>query len=113
MIARFFSQWLKMNKIVNYQIAYIMFSNKNKNQRKIIILIFTISAVVILLICLIIFLIQIGYMFDWTGFNGYTITTISKTIGGTTAPTTTTTTAYQPGKTLYDWLQLIGVLAIP
>ena len=43
-------------------------------------------------------LIIMGYNIDGTGFNGYTITTITKTISGV-APTTNTT-VYQPGKTI-------------
>ena len=46
---------------------------------------------------------------DWTGFNSgaskITITSISKGI--------TTTTELQPAKSLWDWLQLLGILAIP
>jgi len=51
-------------------------------------------------------LIIVGYI-EGTGFNSYTITTTSKTIGGTASPTNTTTTTHQPGKTLWDWLQLL------
>src|SRR6266571_3086437 len=36
-------------------------------------------------------LIIIGYRFDWTGFNGNS----------------------KSGKTLWDWLNLLGVLAVP
>src|SRR5260221_1700199 len=45
-------------------------------------------------------LIYAGYRFkwDWTGFNEYIATNLQQ---------------YQPAKTLWDWLQLLGVLAIP
>ena len=45
-------------------------------------------------------LIYAGYRFkwDWTGFNEYIAPNLQQ---------------YQPAKTLWDWLQLLGVLAIP
>lgn len=61
----------------------------------------------------VIFLIIAGYWFDWTGFNGYNKVTIVHTINGTNAAIVTKTEEYQPGKTLWDWLNLLGVLAIP
>jgi Pentapeptide repeats (8 copies) len=54
-------------------------------------------------------LIIVGYGFGWTGFNGYTQVTIAHTISGTV----TKTEVYQSGKGLWDWLNLLGVLAIP
>ena len=50
-----------------------------------------------------------GFGWDWTGFNGgYSqITTMSTSHG------TTITIVKPPGKTLWDLLQLLGVLAIP
>lgn len=63
-------------------------------------------AVVIVLIVLIF----LGYIFnwDWTGLNGY------KTISTATSlpPKITTTITYQPGKTLWDWLQLLIIPAV-
>ena len=55
------------------------------------------------------------YLFgwDWTGFSGYKEVTTTHIIKGTSAGTITSTEEYLPGKTLWDWLQLIGVLAIP
>ncbi len=47
--------------------------------------------VVAIILVVVIALIIIGYRFDWTGFNGNS----------------------KSGKTLWDWLQLLGVLAIP
>ncbi len=60
-------------------------------------------AVVIVLIILII----LGYIFnwDWTGLNATDFTS--------TPQKTTRIIVYQPGKTLWDWLGLLGVLAIP
>src|SRR6266480_1504349 len=52
-------------------------------------------------------LIIVGYRFDWTGFNGYTQVSTIHTVSGPTAGTITRTEALQPGKTLWDWLQLI------
>jgi|SRR5579859_1620052 len=69
--------------------------------------------VVAIVLVVVIVLIIVGYRLDWTGFNSYTIVTTSKTIGGVAPPTKTTTTVYQPGKTLWDWLQLLAALAIP
>src|SRR5258708_5037219 len=48
-----------------------------------------------------------GYWFDWTGFNGYNKVTIAHTISGTNAGTVIKTEEYQPGKALWDWLQLL------
>jgi|SRR6266571_1329689 len=69
--------------------------------------------VVAIVLVVVIALIIIGYWFDWTGFNGYNQVTITRTISGTNAGTVTRTEVYQPGKALWDWLQLLGVLAIP
>jgi hypothetical protein len=72
-------------------------------------------AVVAIVLVVVIALIIVGYRFDWTwtGFNGYIKPTITNTISGTNAGTVTKTEEFQPGKTLWDWLQLLGVLAIP
>jgi uncharacterized protein YjbI with pentapeptide repeats len=58
-------------------------------------------------------IIIIGYQFDWTGFGGYYKVTITHIINGTNAGTVTRIEEYQPGKTLWDWLGLLAVLAIP
>src|SRR6266702_3638152 len=67
--------------------------------------------IIIISIIVVIALIIAGYIFnwDWTGFNGgfsqiTTTQTINKAITATEKP---------PGKTLWDWLQLLGVVAIP
>src|SRR6266566_3236374 len=57
----------------------------------------------------VIVLIIAGYWFDWTGFNGYNKVTIAHTISGTNAGTVTKTEEYQPGKALWDWLQLLFI----
>src|SRR6266568_1686270 len=66
-----------------------------------------------IVLVVVIVLIIIGYWFDWTGFNGYNKITVAHTISGTNAGTVTKTEVYQPGKGLWDWLQLLGILAIP
>ena len=66
------------------------------------------------IVCVVVIvIIIIGYQFDWTGFNGYDKVLITHIISGTNAGTVTRTEEYQPGKGLWDWLQLLGVLAIP
>src|SRR6266496_5678150 len=57
-------------------------------------------------------IILIGYQFDWTRFGGYNKVTTTKEITSS-LPKITRTEEYQPGKGLWDWLQLLGVLAIP
>jgi uncharacterized protein YjbI with pentapeptide repeats len=66
-----------------------------------------------IVLVVVIALIIIGYWFDWTGFNGYNKVLIAHTVSGTNAGTVTKTEEYQPGKGLWDWLQLLGILAIP
>ena len=63
-------------------------------------------ALVVVVIVLII-LIILGYIFnwDWTGLTATDFTS--------TPQKTTRIIVYQPGKTLWDWLGLLGVLAIP
>lgn len=50
---------------------------------------------------------------SWLGFRGYDKVTEEYTSDPTAKQPTKTTYEYQPGKTLWDWLQLLGVLAIP
>jgi len=52
-------------------------------------------------------LIIAGYWFDWTGFNGYNQVTTAHTLSGPSAGTVVRTEVYQPGKSLWDWLQLL------
>ncbi len=63
--------------------------------------------VVGIVLVVVIALIIVGYWFDWTGFNGYNKVTIAHTISGTNAGTVIKTEEYQPGKALWDWLQLL------
>jgi uncharacterized protein YjbI with pentapeptide repeats len=69
-----------------------------------------ITTLIIVFVCVIL-LIVLGYLFkwDWTGFNNGTsqITITSPSNGNYRA------TLSQPSKTLWDWLQLLAVLAIP
>ncbi len=54
-------------------------------------------------------LIIIEVWFYGTGFNGYTQVSTIHTISGPTAGTVTRTELYQPGKTLWDWMQLLFI----
>ena len=49
----------------------------------------------------------VGYQFDVTGFNGYTQVSTIRTLSGPTAGTVTRTETNQPGKTLWDLMQLL------
>src|SRR5437016_3991438 len=68
--------------------------------------------VVVIVLVIVIALIIAGYWFDWTGFNGYNKVTIARTLSGTNTGTVTRTEEYQPGKSLWDWLQLLFVPAV-
>jgi len=68
--------------------------------------------VVGIILVAVITLIIAGYWFDWTGFNGYNKITIAHTISGTNAGTVIKTEEYQPGKALWDWLQLLIIPAV-
>jgi uncharacterized protein YjbI with pentapeptide repeats len=69
-----------------------------------------VATIIIVFVGVIVFIV-LGYLFkwDWTGFNSgtnqITITSTSKA--------NYTATVSQPSKTLWDWLQLLAVLAIP
>jgi len=52
-------------------------------------------------------LISVVVQFYGTGFNGYNQETIAHTISGPSAGTVIRTEVSQPGKTLWDWLQLL------
>ena len=64
-------------------------------------------AIVVVVIVLVVVVTIVGYWFDWTGFNGYNKVTIIHTISVINAGTVTKTEEYQPGKALWDWLQLL------
>ncbi len=61
------------------------------------------TAVIVVAVTLII----VSYWFDVTGFNGYTQVTTIRTLSGPTVGSVTRTEVYQPGKTLWDWMQLL------
>jgi uncharacterized protein YjbI with pentapeptide repeats len=63
--------------------------------------------VVAIIMVIAIALILIGYLFDWTGFNVYTVAVKSNATSGTALPTNIT--VYLPSKTLYDWMQLLFI----
>ena len=68
--------------------------------------------VIVIVLEVVIALIIAGYWFDWTGFNGYNKVTIAHTISGTNAGTVIRTEEYQPGRTLWDWMQLLIIPAV-
>jgi hypothetical protein len=71
--------------------------------------------VIVMVFALFALLIDI-FGWDWTGFGGgeSKITTTRITPGtSTVTPGTTVTIEQQPAKTFWDWLGLLGVLAIP
>src|SRR6266436_1601746 len=57
-------------------------------------------------------LIIIEVWFYGTGFNGYNQVTTAHTISGPSAGTVIRTEEYQPGRTLWDWLQLLIIPAV-
>lgn len=70
-----------------------------------------VAAIILLFI---IALISTGYLFNWTGFNGYNKVTTTTEIPSS-PPKITRTEEYQPGKSLWDWMTLFivpGVLAL-
>src|SRR6266699_2358616 len=64
-----------------------------------------------IVLVVVIALIIAGYRFDWTGFDGYTQVTTAHTISGPSTGTVVRTEVYQPGKALWDWLQLLIIPA--
>jgi large-conductance mechanosensitive channel len=65
-----------------------------------------IVVIIIALVIAMVVLIFAGSLINGTGFNSYYITSTTRTISGS-PPTITRTEIYQPGKTLWDWLQLL------
>ena len=63
--------------------------------------------VIAIVLVVVISLIIAGYWFDWTSFNGYNKVTVTHLISGTNTGTSTRTEEYQPGKALWNWLQLL------
>src|SRR6266480_2550183 len=68
--------------------------------------------VIAIVLVIVIALIIAGYWFDWTGFNGYNKVTITHIISSTNAGAVTKTEEYQPGRALWDWLQLLIIPAV-
>jgi uncharacterized protein YjbI with pentapeptide repeats len=62
--------------------------------------------VVAIVLVVVIVLVVIGYKFSWIGFSGYNkVSTVTEI--ASSPPKITRTEEYQPGKTLWDWLQLL------
>src|SRR5579863_7036961 len=70
------------------------------------------AAITIAVVMAVMVLIFVESLINGTGFNSYYTTSTIHTISGSPS-TITRTETYQPGKTLWDWLNLLGVLAIP
>jgi len=68
-----------------------------------------VAVAVTIAIILVLTLIIICIWFNGTGFNGYTQVSTIRTLSGPTAGTVTRTETNQPGKTLWDWLQLLFI----
>ncbi len=68
---------------------------------------------IVLIVVVVIALIVAVVVSNGTGFNGYIKVSTVHTISGPSAGTVTRTEEYQPGKTLWDLLQLLAALAIP
>src|SRR6266487_5910069 len=69
--------------------------------------------VIILIVVVVIALMIVVVLSNGSGFNGYNKVSTVHTISGPSAGTVTRTEEYQPGKTLWDLLQLLAALAIP
>ena len=74
---------------------------QNIKQRRV-----TILVVAIILIIAVALIIVVAWFYG-TGFNGYNQVTIAHTISGPSTGTVVRTEVSQPGKTLWDWLQLL------
>ncbi len=66
-----------------------------------------IVALIIALVIAAMVLILVESLINGTGFNGYNQVTIAHTNSGPSAGTVVRTEVSQPGKTLWDWLQLL------
>src|SRR6266851_5644935 len=96
MVSRLRSWWQNRSKlllVVGAMVARLRSWRQNRSR-----LLLVVGAMVLLMGVVV--LIIAGYIFkwDWTGFNEHRGPNILQ---------------YQPAKTLWDWLQLLGVLAIP
>lgn len=66
-----------------------------------------IVAIIIALVIAAMVLILVESLINGTGFNGYNQVTTAHTISGPSAGTVVRTEVSQPGKTLWDWMQLL------
>ncbi len=65
--------------------------------------------IIAVLVTLVVFLVIRASVVNGSGLDATTTVTVSQT---TTPPTTVTTKQYQPGKTLWDWMQLLIIPAM-
>src|SRR5260370_4517271 len=68
--------------------------------------------VIVLIVVVVIALMIVVVLSNGSGFNGYNKVSTVHTISGPSAGTVTRTEEYQPGKTLWDWLQLLFIPAV-
>src|SRR3989442_986202 len=69
------------------------------------------SDIIIALVIAAMVLIFVESLINGTGFNSYYTTSTTRTISGS-PPIITRTETYQPGKTLWDWFQLLIIPAV-
>src|SRR5260370_34966560 len=65
--------------------------------------------VIVLIVVVVIALMIVVVLSNGTGLNGYNKVSTVHTISGPSAGTVTRTEEYQPGKTLWDWMQLLFI----
>jgi len=70
------------------------------------------ALIVVAVLVVAVVLIYAVVRFYGTGFDGYTKITTAHTNGGPSSGAVTKTEEYQPGKTLWDWLQLLFIPAL-
>jgi hypothetical protein len=118
MVSRFHAWWQKTSKMLDAVIVTplvallrIMVSRLRSWWQQIKqhwVAIEVVGVVLVVVIALII----AGYWFDWTGFNGYNQVTIAHTTSGPSAGRVVRAEVYQPGKILWDWMQLLFIPAL-
>ena len=110
MVSRFYAWWQKTSKTLNAVIVTTLVAllriivsrfrswwQKIKQHR---VAIGVVGVVLVMVIALVI----VGYWFDWTGFNVYSIIWTVKTPNGATF---IKVDEQQPAKTFWDWMQLL------
>ena len=65
-----------------------------------------------IVLVVVIALVIVVVWFNGTGFDGYTQVTTTHTISGPSAGTVVRTEVHQPGKALWDWMQLLIIPAV-